>query len=68
MPAFHELQGYAIVLDKICHVTRVFEAHNDEGSQFNVNLMGDTRLQLRFPDHSTAVLERDRLLEALKAA
>ena len=68
MPAIHEVKGYAIVLDKICHVTRVFEADNNEGSQFNIQLSGDVRLQLRFPDHSTAVLERDRLLEALRAA
>ncbi len=27
----YELQGYALVLDKIVFVTRVFEAEDDEG-------------------------------------
>jgi hypothetical protein len=31
-----ELQGYAIVLDKVVFLTRVFEAEDGEGYQFNI--------------------------------
>ena len=45
----YELQGYAVVLDKIAFVTRVFEAEGKEGFQFNVRFAGDTLLTPRLP-------------------
>ncbi len=64
----HELQGYVLVLDKIVHVTRVFEAMNAEGFQFNVRMLGPTLIELKYPDRATAVLQRDLLVEAIEAA
>ena len=64
----HELQGYAIVLDKVVFVTRVFEAENDEGFQFNVRFSGDLRLSPRFPTRHEADLQRSLLLQALDKA
>lgn len=61
-----EVQGYVLVLNKIVHITRVFEAANDEGAQFNVRLVGNSRLQLKYPDRAAATLERDLLIKALK--
>jgi len=55
-----------VVLDKVVHITRVFEAKNGEGAQFNVQLMGSAKLMLKFPDRATATLERDLLIKALK--
>ena len=54
-----------IVLDKVVHVTRVFEAPKAQGVQFNIQLLGDARLQLKFPDRARATLDRDLLIEAL---
>ncbi len=65
MAKIHEVKGYVVVLDKIIHITRVFEAKNDEGAQFNIQLLGDSKLQLKFPDRATATLERDLLVKAL---
>ena len=64
----HELQGYAIVLDKVVFVTRVFEAENDEGFQFNIRFSGDLRLSPRFPTRHEADLQRSLLLQALDKA
>ncbi|MDX1570395.1 MAG: hypothetical protein R3200_07910 [Xanthomonadales bacterium] len=66
MAAVHEIQGFVLVLDKIVHITRVFEASDEQGAQFNVRLMGDTLLKLRFPDRAQATLEREMLVKALK--
>jgi hypothetical protein len=66
MAKIHEIQGYVIVLDKIVQVTRVFEAPKNQGAQFNVQLMGNARLQLKFPDRAQGTLERDLLIEALR--
>ena len=68
MAAIHEVQGYVLVLDKVVHITRVFEANNEQGAQFNVRLVGDTLLKLRFPDRTQATLEREMLVKALKEA
>ncbi|MEM6574542.1 MAG: hypothetical protein AAGB27_11160 [Pseudomonadota bacterium] len=65
MAKIHEVKGYVVVLDKIIHITRVFEAKNDEGAQFNIQLLGDSKLQLKFPDRAAATLERDLLIKAL---
>ena len=40
----YELQGYAIVLDKVAFLTRVFTAEDGEGYQFNIRFSSDTRL------------------------
>jgi hypothetical protein len=62
----HDLQGYAVVLDKIMFVTRVFKADDEEGFQFNVRFSADLRLSPRFPTRHEADLERELLLKALK--
>lgn len=61
----YELQGYALVLDKIVFITRVFEAEDGEGFQFNVRFGGDLRLAPRFPTRHEADLNRSLLLKAL---
>jgi hypothetical protein len=62
----HEIQGYAIVADKVVFLTRVFKAEGDEGYQFNIALSGDVRLSLRFPTRHDADLERELLLKSLR--
>ena len=62
----YELQGYAVVLDKIAFVTRVFEAEGKEGFQFNVRFAGDTLLTPKLPTRHEADLQRELLLKALK--
>ena len=61
-----DLQGYAVVLDKIVFLTRVFEAEDEEGFQFNVRFVGDLRLAPKFPTRHEADLQRELLLKALK--
>jgi len=61
----YELQGYAIVLDKVILVTRVFAAEDDEGYQFNVRFADDLRLAPRFPTRHEADLQRSLLLQAI---
>ncbi len=62
----YDLQGYAVVLDKIIFVTRVFEAEGDEGFQFNVRFTGDSRLKPKFPTRHEADLQRELILKALR--
>jgi len=62
----YDLQGYAVVLDKIIFVTRVFEADGEEGFQFNVRFTGDARLVPKFPTRHEADLQRELLLKVLK--
>lgn len=64
--AIYELQGFAIVLDKVALVSRVFTAENNEGYQFNINFNGELRLPVRFPTRNEADLERQLFLKALK--
>lgn len=66
-PGIYELQGYAIVLDKIVFITRVFEADGGEGYQFNIRFTGDLRLAPRYPTRHEANLQRGLLLKALVA-
>ena len=61
-----DLQGYAVVLDKIVFITRVFEAEDKEGFQFNVRFVGDLRLAPKFPTRHEADLQRELLLKALR--
>lgn len=62
----HELQGYAIVLDKISFITRVFEATDNEGFQFNVRFSQDLKMSLKFPTRNEAELQRGLLIQALR--
>ena len=62
----YELQGFAIVLEKVALVSRVFEAENNEGHQFNITFSSDLRLPLKFPTRTDADLERQLFLKALK--
>ena len=61
----YELQGYAIALDKVVFLTRVFEAEDGEGWQFNVRFAGDLRLAPKFPTRHDADLQRSLLIKAL---
>ncbi|NIP16802.1 MAG: hypothetical protein GWM87_00540 [Xanthomonadales bacterium] len=64
--SIYEIQGYAIVLDKVVFITRVFEAKDEEGYQFNVRFTGDMRLSPQFATRHEAELERKLLVEALR--
>jgi len=61
----YELQGYAIVLDKVAFLTRVFAAEDSEGYQFNIRFSGDLLLAPRFATRHEADLQRSLLLHAL---
>jgi hypothetical protein len=62
----YELQGFAIVLNRVALVSRVFAADNKEGYQFNITFSGELRLPVKFPTRSDADLERQLFLKALK--
>lgn len=64
----YELQGFAIVLEKVSLVSRVFEADNEEGYQFNITFSNELRLPVKFPTRNDADLERQMFLKALKGA
>jgi len=66
--AVYDIQGYTIVLDHIAFLTRVFEADDDEGYQFNIRFNGDLRLTPKFPTRNDAELARGLLVKALKNA
>ena len=61
----YELQGYAIALNKVVFLTRVFEAEDGEGYQFNIRFTGDLRLAPKFPTRHEADLQRSLLIKAL---
>ncbi len=62
----YELQGFAIALDKVVLVSRVFAADNNEGYQFNITFSNELRLPAKFPTRTDADLERQLFLKALK--
>jgi len=62
----YELQGFAIALDKVAFVSRVFVANNEEGYQFNITFSAELLLPMKFPTRHDADLERQLLLSALK--
>jgi hypothetical protein len=62
----YELQGFAIVLDKVAFITRVFEAEGAEGYQFNVRFSSDVRLTPKFPTRNEAELARGLLMKAIR--
>lgn len=64
--AIYELQGFAIVLDNVALVSRVFTADSNEGFQFNITFSSELRLPVKFPTRSDADLERQLFLKALK--
>lgn len=68
MAALHELQGFAIALDKVLFVSQVFPARDDEGFQFNVCFAADLLLKPRFPTRHDAEMARGLLLKALREA
>ena len=61
----YELQGYAIVIDKISFLTRVFKADDEEGFQFNIRF-SENLLALKFPSRHEADLQRELLLQAMR--
>ena len=61
----YELQGYVMVLDKVVFLTRVFEAEDGEGYQFNIRFIGDQMLAPKFPTRHEADLQRSLLIKAL---
>jgi len=64
--AIYELQGFAVVLDKVSLVSRVFAADNNEGYQFNITFSNELRLPVKLPTRNDADLERQMFLKALK--
>ena len=62
----YEIQGFTIVLDKIQFVSRIFEAKDNEGSQFNIRFDGDTLLSIKSATRADSTLERELLVKALK--
>jgi len=61
----YELQGYAIALDKVIFLTRVFAAEDGEGFQFNIRFGSDLRLAPKFATRPEADLQRSLLIKAL---
>jgi hypothetical protein len=61
----YELQGYAIALDKVLFLTRVFTAEEGEGFQFNIRFASDLRLSPKFATRPEADLQRSLLIKAL---
>ena len=64
--AIYELQGFAIALDKVLLVSRVFAADNNEGYQFNITFSNELRLPAKFPTRTDADLERQLFLKGLR--
>lgn len=62
----YEIQGFTVVLDKIQFVSRIFEAKENEGFQFNLRFTGDTLLSIKSATRTDATLERELLIKALK--
>jgi len=63
-----DIQGYAVVLNKVCFVTRVFRAENEEGYQFNIRFSEKLILPAKFPSRHEAELQRELLIQSLKEA
>ena len=63
-----EIQGYAVVLNKICFITRVFRAENEEGFQFNIRFSDKLILPAKCPSRHDAELQRGLLIKALRDA
>lgn len=61
-----EVQGYAIALDKVVFVTRVFQAEGEEGYQFNIRFGADLLLAPKYPTRPEAEMQRGLLVRALR--
>jgi hypothetical protein len=61
----YDIQGFAVVLDKVVFLTRVFSADVGEGFQFNIRFGSDLRLSPKFPTRHEAELQRGLLVKAL---
>lgn len=61
----YDIGGFTLVLDKITLVSGVFQAENEEGWQFNVQLTSGVRIPVKSPDRSRAMLDRQLLIKAL---
>ena len=66
--AIYELQGFAVALDQVALVSRVFAADNNEGYQFNITFSSELRLPVKFPTRTDADLGRQLFLKALKGS
>lgn len=66
--AVYDIQGYSIVLTQIVFITRIFEAEDEQGYQFNIRFNADARLAPKFPTRNEAELARSLLVQALKDA
>ena len=64
--SIYDIQGYAVVLDKIIFLTRVFKAEEEEGYQFNIRFSGDALLTPKFPSRHEADLQRELLIKAIR--
>jgi len=62
----YEIQGFIVALDKIQFISRIFEAKENEGFQFNIRFTGDTLLSIKSATRTDATLERELLVKALK--
>lgn len=63
-----DIQGYAVVLNKVCFVTRVFRAENEEGYQFNIRFSEKLILPAKYASRPEAELQRELLVQSLKEA
>ena len=63
----YEVQGFVVVLDKIQFISRIFEARENEGFQFNIRFSGESLLSIKSATRADATLERELLIKALKA-
>ena len=62
----YEIQGFTVVLDKIQFVSRIFEAREKEGFQFNIRFHGETLLSIKSATRADATLERELLVKTLR--
>jgi hypothetical protein len=64
--SLYEIQGYAVVVDKITFLTRVFKSEGEEGYQFNIRFAGDAMLTPKFPSRHEADLQRELMIKAIR--
>ena len=62
----YEIQGFTIVLDKVQFISRIFEARDNEGFQFNIRFAGESLLSIKSATRTDATLERELLVKALR--
>lgn len=63
----YDLAGYTLVLDKIAMVSAVFKSAQNEGWQFNIQLVSGQRVAITRPDRAQALLDRELLVKAINA-